>query len=240
MPSISGSGNNSYVIVCCFSSRRRHTICYRDWSSDVCSSDLLAKALRQAWVYDGAYSPYRQRTHGRSPAGLDGGQFVVAAQTHDQVGNRAAGERNAALASDGRLRVAAALLLTSPFVPMLFQGEEWGARSPFQYFTDHSDPGLSRMVSEGRRHEFAAFGWDPARVPDPQDPATFERSRLDWAELREQPQAGLLAWHRELIALRRRIPALTDPRLDRIAADCDEDAGWLTVRRGPVLVTANL
>jgi len=201
---------------------------------------LLAKALRQAWVYDGAYSPYRQRTHGRSPAGLDGGQFVVAAQTHDQVGNRAAGERNAALASDGRLRVAAALLLTSPFVPMLFQGEEWGARSPFQYFTDHSDPGLSRMVSEGRRHEFAAFGWDPARVPDPQDPATFERSRLDWAELREQPQAGLLAWHRELIALRRRIPALTDPRLDRIAADCDEDAGWLTVRRGPVLVTANL
>ncbi len=201
---------------------------------------LLAKALRQAWVYDGAYSPYRQRTHGRSPAGLDGGQFVVAAQTHDQVGNRAAGERNAALASDGRLRVAAALLLTSPFVPMLFQGEEWGARSPFQYFTDHGDPGLGRMVSEGRRHEFAAFGWDPARVPDPQDPATFERSRLDWAELREQPQAGLLAWHRELIALRRRIPALTDPRLDRIAADCDEDAGWLTVRRGPVLVTANL
>ena len=201
---------------------------------------LLAKALRQAWVYDGAYSPYRQRTHGRSPAGLDGGQFVVAAQDHDQVGNRAAGERNAALTSDGRLRVAAALLLTSPFVPMLFQGEEWGARTPFQYFTDHSDPGLGRTVSEGRRHEFAAFGWDPAEVPDPQDPATFERSRLDWAELREDPHAGLLAWHRELIALRRQIPALTDPRPDRVTAGCDEEAGWLTVRRGPVMVAANL
>jgi maltooligosyltrehalose trehalohydrolase len=114
---------------------------------------------------------------------------VVAAQTHDQVGNRA-GERNAALTSDGRLRVAAALLLAAPFVPMLFQGEEWGAGTPFPYFTDHSDPGLGRTVSEGRRHEFAAFGWDPARVPDPQDPATFERSRLDWAELREQPHTA--------------------------------------------------
>ena len=91
---------------------------------------LLAKALRQAWVYDGCYSPHRQRMHGRSPAGLSGSQFVVAAQNHDQVGNRAAGERSGALMSEGRLRVAAALLLTSPFVPLLFQGEEWGASTP--------------------------------------------------------------------------------------------------------------
>jgi maltooligosyltrehalose trehalohydrolase len=201
---------------------------------------LLAKALRQAWVYDGVYSPYRQRVHGRPPAGLDGGQFVVSAQNHDQIGNRAAGQRAAALMSDGRLRVAAALLLTAPFVPMLFQGEEWGAGTPFQYFTDHGDPALGRKVSEGRRAEFATFGWDPADVPDPQDPATFGRSRLDWAEPRKEPHAGLLAWHRELIALRRRIPALTDPRLDRVETQCDADAGWLVVRRGPVIVAANL
>jgi len=201
---------------------------------------LLAKALRQAWVYDGEYSPYRQRRHGRPPAGLHGGQFVVSAQNHDQIGNRAAGQRTAALTGDGRLRVAAALLLTSPFTPMLFQGEEWGASTPFLYFTDHIDPALGRAVSAGRRQEFAAFGWDPADVPDPQDPATFERSRLDWAQRSQAPHAGLLAWHRELIALRRRVLALTDPRLDRVTADCDPAAGWLAVRRGPVTVAANL
>ena len=208
--------------------------------ADFGSLRLLAKAMRQAWVYDGGYSPYRQRTHGRSPAGLDGGQFVVAVQNHDQVGNRAAGQRTAALISDGRLRVAAALLLTAPFVPMLFQGEEWGASTPFQYFTDHSDTALGGAVSEGRRREFAAFGWDPASVPDPQDPATFERSRLDWAEPGRPRHAALLAWHRELIALRRQVPALTDPRLDRVATDYDDQAGWLVIRRGPVIVAANL
>ncbi|MGO8885758.1 MAG: malto-oligosyltrehalose trehalohydrolase [Streptosporangiaceae bacterium] len=201
---------------------------------------LLAKALRQAWVYDGIYSPHRQRVHGRPPAGLSGTQFVVCTQNHDQVGNRAAGERTSALVSDGRLRVAAALLLTAPFVPLLFQGEEWGARSPWQYFTDHADPGLGRAVSTGRREEFAAFGWAPEDVPDPQQRATFERSRLGWAEAAKEPHADLLAWYRELIALRRRCPALTDPRLDRSGTEYDERAGWLIVRRGPVTVAVNL
>jgi len=201
---------------------------------------LLAKALRQAWVYDGTYSPHRRRVHGRPPTGLSGSQFVVATQNHDQVGNRAAGERSSALMSEGRLKVAAALLLTSPFVPLLFQGEEWGATAPFQYFTSHNDPGLGRIVSEGRRSEFSSFGWDPASVPDPQDPATFERSKLDWTETGKEPHAGLLAWHQRLIALRRQTPALTDPRLDRVETDCDPGAGWLVVRRGPVVVAANL
>ena len=201
---------------------------------------LLAKALRQAWVYDGIYSPHRQRVHGRPPSGLAGSQFVVATQNHDQIGNRAAGERSAALMSDGRLRVAAALLLTSPFVPMLFQGEEWGASTPFLYFTDHSDPGLGRTVSDGRRHEFSSFGWDPDSVPDPQLLATFERSRLDWAEPRKDSRADLLAWYRRLIALRREIPALADPRLDRTSTEYDQDAGWIVVRRGPVAVASNL
>jgi maltooligosyltrehalose trehalohydrolase len=201
---------------------------------------LLAKALRQAWVYDGTYSPHRQRVHGRRPDGLTGSQFVVCTQNHDQAGNRAAGERSAALMSPGRLRVAAALLLTGPFVPMLFQGEEWGASTPFQYFTSHADPELGRRVSEGRRREFAGSRWDPAAVPDPQDPATFERSRLNWAELACQPQAGLLAWYRTLIALRRRVPALADPRLDQTTTEWDEAGGWLVVRRGPVTVASNL
>jgi maltooligosyltrehalose trehalohydrolase len=165
---------------------------------------------------------------------------VVATQTHDQIGNRAAGERLAALVSEGRLRVAAALLLTGPFVPMLFQGEEWAASAPFQYFTDHRDPELGRAVSEGRRREFAAFGWDPADVPDPQDAATFARSKLNWAELCAAPHAGMAAWYTELIALRRRVPALADPRPGSAVAQCDEAAGWLTVRRGPVTVAANL
>ncbi len=202
--------------------------------------DQLAKAVRQAWVYDGTYSVHRQRVHGRSPAGLPGSAFVVVAQNHDQVGNRAAGERSGALMSDGRLRVAAALLLTTPFVPMLFQGEEWGAGTPFQYFTDHRDPDLGQAVSNGRRREFAAFGWDTADVPDPQDPATFERSKLDWAELGSGGHAGLLAWHRELIALRRRVPDLADPRPGQVIVDFDAGAGWMVIRRGTAVVACNL
>jgi maltooligosyltrehalose trehalohydrolase len=201
---------------------------------------LLAKALRQAWVYDGIYSPHRGRVHGRPVTGLSGVQFVVAAQNHDQIGNRAAGERLGALVSDGRLRIAAALLLTSPFVPMLFQGEEWGASTPFRYFTGHPDPELGRKVSEGRRAEFAAFGWDSSLVPDPQDPQTFERSRLRWSEIDSERSGALLDWYRRLIALRRRVRELTDPRLDRTRTSCDQVAGWLVVRRGPVLVAANL
>jgi maltooligosyltrehalose trehalohydrolase len=147
------------------------------------------------------------------------------------------GERSAALESEGRLMIAAALLLTSPFTPMLFQGEEWAAATPFLYFTDHEDPELGRAVREGRRAEFASFGWDPESVPDPQDPATFQRSKLDWSSLRHGRHARLLDWHRTLIALRRRLPVLTDPRV-RLEASLDD--GLLHVRRGPVHLGANL
>ena len=200
--------------------------------SDFGSLGQLAKAARQAWVYDGCYSPHRQRVHGRSPAGLAGSQFVVSAQNHDQVGNRAAGDRLTTLTSKGRLKIAAALMLTSPFVPLLFQGEEWGATTPFQYFTDHADPDLGRAVSEGRRQEFAGFGWDAAGVPDPQDEKTYLRSKLDWAESERGWHAELRDWYAALIRLRRQVPALADPRLDRISADCGEQQGWLVVRRG--------
>ncbi|MCU1345834.1 MAG: malto-oligosyltrehalose trehalohydrolase [Acidimicrobiia bacterium] len=207
---------------------------------DFGSLELLAKGLRQAWVYDGTWSPHRRRHHGRPPTGLQGHQFVVCTQNHDQIGNRALGDRSASLMSDGRLRISAALLLTAPFVPMLFQGEEWGASSPFQYFTAHRDPDLGRAVSEGRRREFSHFGWDPNEVPDPQDEETFTRSKLRWDEVDQAPHRELLAWHRELIALRRAIPALSDPRLDRIAVDVNEECRCLTITRGPVRLLVNL
>jgi maltooligosyltrehalose trehalohydrolase len=208
--------------------------------SDFGSLSQLAKAIRQAWVYDGGYSPHRQRVHGRPPHGLAGSQFVVSVQNHDQIGNRAAGDRLSALTSTGRVKIAAALMLTSPFVPMLFQGEEWGAQTPFLYLTDHADPALGRAVSQGRRLEFAAFGWDPTSVPDPQDPRTFARSTLDWAESRVGWHAELLAWYRKLIGLRREHPALSDPRLDQVSADYHERDGWLVVRRGQISVACNL
>jgi maltooligosyltrehalose trehalohydrolase len=210
------------------------------WYADFGSLALLAKALRQAWVHDGTYSAFRQRVHGASPRGLSGTQFVVCTQNHDQVGNRAAGDRSAALMSPGRLKIAAALLLTAPFVPMLFQGEEWGASTPFPYFTDHRDPHLARAVRDGRRREFAAFGWDPADVPDPQAATTFEQAKLDWAELAKPGHADLLRWYQHLINLRATLLDLTDPRWERTTTDCDEQAGWLTVRRGSVLVAVNL
>jgi maltooligosyltrehalose trehalohydrolase len=200
----------------------------------------LAKALKQAWVYDGIWSPHRQRTHGRHPGLLPGNRFVVSTQNHDQVGNRALGERSGALMSQGRLKIAAALLLTSPFIPLLFMGEEWAASTPFQYFTDHPDPELGRAVSEGRRREFAHFGWDPERVPDPQARATFERSKLDWSEPGTGFHLEMLEWYSELIALRRRLPALTDPRRDGIEVGYDEPEGWLLYRRGNIEVGANL
>jgi maltooligosyltrehalose trehalohydrolase len=199
----------------------------------------LARVMERGYAYDGRYSPHRGRRHGRRPVDLDGTRFVVFLQNHDQVGNRARGERIAHLVSPARARVGAALLLTSPFVPMLFQGEEWGATAPFQYFTAHVDEALAEAVRAGRQREFAAFAWQ-GEVPDPQAPETFARSKLDWSELGREPHASLLRWHRDLIALRRRVADLADPRLDRTRVTFDEDARWLVVERGAVAVAANL
>lgn len=210
--------------------------------ADFGSLSQLAKALRQAWVYDGEYSVHRNRSHGRPPAGLSGEQFVVSAQNHDQIGNRAAGERLGALTSSGRVKIAAALLLTGPFVPLLFQGEEWAASTPFQYFTDHQDPELGRALSEGRSNEFAYFGWRPEDVPDPQDVETFERSRLRWDEVSEGPHAEMLDWYRSLITLRRNHPGLGCGPLDDVRVDFDVDQQWLVVQRrtAGVSVAVNL
>jgi maltooligosyltrehalose trehalohydrolase len=199
----------------------------------------VAAALRSGYVYDGRYSPFRRRRHGRPPTGVPGTRFLGYLQTHDQIGNRAGGERSSHLLSPGLLKVGAALVLLGPFVPMLFQGEEWGASTPFQYFTDHDDPELARAVSEGRRQEFRDFGWDPGAVPDPQAPGTFARSKLDWSEPGREPHRALLEWHAALVRLRRET-GLADGRLDRVRVRYDEADRWLVLERDAVTVACNL
>jgi malto-oligosyltrehalose trehalohydrolase len=209
---------------------------------DFGSMAALAKTYTKVFFHDGTWSTFRGRTHGRpvDVFRLPAHRFLGYLQDHDQVGNRATGDRIGASMPPGLVKVAAGLVLTGPYTPMLFMGEEWGADTPWQYFTDHIDPGLAKAVAEGRRAEFAAYGWAAADVPDPQDEATFLRSKLDWAQLDREPYAGILAWYRELIALRRARPELTDPRLDRVSADFDEDARWIMVRRGRLRIAANL
>ncbi|MFC8533244.1 malto-oligosyltrehalose trehalohydrolase [Streptomyces sp. NPDC057249] len=202
----------------------------------------LAKTMTSAFFHNGTYSSFRGRTHGR-PVDVTRSaahRFVGYAQTHDQIGNRALGDRLAASLSPGLLACAAALVLTGPFTPMLFMGEEWGARTPWQFFTDHTDPELAEAVRTGRRREFGQHGWAEEDIPDPQDPATRARSCLDWDEPGREPHARLLAWYRELIALRRTLPDLRDPDLASVKAAYDDGARWLAVRRGDLRIAVNL
>jgi maltooligosyltrehalose trehalohydrolase len=200
----------------------------------------LCKALQKAYVYDGRYSPFRKRRQGRAPEGLDGSRFLAYLQNHDQIGNRAFGERSSQLMSASRLKVAAALILTSPFLPMFFQGEEWGAATPFLYFSDHRDAMLAARVREGRRRECPALDAKVEEIPDPQAAATFVRSKLAWDELRQPRHAELLDWHKRLIRLRRSNPSLCDGRMEGVTARCDEKERWLVVERGPWSVACNL
>ncbi|MFB7229550.1 malto-oligosyltrehalose trehalohydrolase [Streptomyces fimicarius] len=202
----------------------------------------LAKTVTSAFFHNGTWSSFRGRTHGRpvDVSRTPAHRFVGYAQTHDQIGNRALGDRLAASLSPGLQACAAALVLTGPFTPMLFMGEEWGARTPWQFFTDHTDPELAEAVRNGRRREFGAHGWDEEEIPDPQDPATRDRSVLDWTEPEREPHARLLAWYRELIALRRTLPDLHDPDLASVKTAFDEDARWFAYRRGDLRVVVNL
>ncbi len=200
----------------------------------------LAKALRHVFVNDGKYSVYRRRIHGRAIGELKGHHFLGYIQNHDQIGNRARGDRLTQLVTHGKLRIASALVFASPFIPLIFQGEEWGASTPFQYFTDHQDRQLGEAVRSGRRREFSSFGWNPDEISDPQDAETFERSKLDWIERHREPHRSILAWYRRLIGLRRSIPALSDGRLDLVTVCYDEEAQWITIQRGSVTVACNL
>jgi maltooligosyltrehalose trehalohydrolase len=199
----------------------------------------LAKVLTRGFVYDGCYSHYRKRIHGRSAAGLSGHQFVGFLQNHDQVGNRAIGERTGHLLTEGQLKIGAALVITSPFIPMLFQGEEWAASSPFMYFANHQEQELAESVRNGRRKEFTSFGWDPERIPDPQKESTYFNSKLKWSEAAQRQHHNIFNWYQSLIKLRRRLPALTDARLEETSVVFDEKTRWLIMRRGSVLVICN-
>jgi maltooligosyltrehalose trehalohydrolase len=211
---------------------REHSGYYEDFGSLA----NVAKALTSPYVYDGIYSRHRKRIHGRPARSLPADRFIVSIQNHDQIGNRAVGERLGHLISADRLKIAAALLMASPFVPLIFQGEEWNASSPFQYFTDHQDPALAQAVREGRRKEFAQFV-SAAEVPDPQAPETFARSKLKWEERSHGEHAEILAWYRKLIDYRRgRRPPL---RLDQVIAEFDEGAQWLRMSSGASEVVCN-
>ena len=223
--------------------------------ADFASKDALVKTSVGGFFHDGSFSSFREREHGHPiPAAVPTWRLVTCAQNHDQIGNRAAGDRLSQSLDESMLAVMAVLNLTSPFTPMLFMGEEWGASTPWQFFTSHPEPELGLATAEGRLAEFVQMGWDESVVPDPQAPSTFENSRLDWSEHDRGVHARLLALHRDLIALRKDVPELTDPSFAHTTAESagpaadqaptlfrmDRGAGVDDLSAGLVRVLANL
>jgi malto-oligosyltrehalose trehalohydrolase len=209
---------------------------------DFGSMAALAKTMTRVFFHDGNWSQFRGRSHGRPVhvRSLPADRFIGFLQNHDQVGNRATGDRISASVPLDLLKVGAGLVLTAPFTPMLFMGEEWGALTPWQYFTDHPDAGLGQAVAEGRQAEFARHGWQASQIPEPQDVATFDRSKLDWSQASAPHHRELLAWYRELISLRRSRPELIDPWLDQVRTESCEPDRWLVVSRGQIRMCLNL
>jgi maltooligosyltrehalose trehalohydrolase len=207
---------------------------------DFGSLDVLARTLTRVFRHAGELSTFRGRPWGRpvDPARHRGHRFVAFLQNHDQVGNRATGDRISASVPPGTLAIGAALILTSPYTPMLFMGEEWGAGTPWPYFTDFPDAELGRAVSLGRREEFARHGWSAEQLPDPQDPATRQAAVLDWNEPGRPQHAAILAWYRDLIALRRKEPDLRADDLREVTVEVGPS--WLRMRRAGLQVVANL
>lgn len=209
--------------------------------SDFDSLAVLAKVLEHGFLHDGSYSSFRERHHGR-PIRQDlahPSALVVCLQNHDQIGNRATGDRLTASLSDGKLAIGAVVTMTSPFTPMLFMGEEFAASTPWQFFTSHPEPDLGKATAEGRIKEFERMGWDPDVVPDPQDPETFQRSKLKWEEADQGNHARLLQLYRDLAQLRRETPELTDGGFAETKVEYDDDEHWLQFSRGTVRVVCN-
>lgn len=211
----------------------------RGYFADFGRVEDLARAITEGFVYDGRHSPFRRKTHGNSSAARPGEQHVVFVQNHDQIANAYWGDRLASLVTLEQQKVAAALLLCAPNVPMLFMGEEWGEVAPFLYFTSHTDKELGQAVREGRRAEYASYAKEEGETisalggfADPQDPATFEQSKMDWSLLDETPHAQVFRFYCNLIALRKQHPALSDCDKRRTRASFDEDRRWLTIERG--------
>jgi maltooligosyltrehalose trehalohydrolase len=201
---------------------------------------VFAKTLTRVFLHDGTYSTFRGKNWGRpvDPRRQRGGQFLAYTSNHDQIGNRALGDRPAL--TPGQLAIGAALVMTSPYTPMLFMGEEWGASTPWRFFTDFDEPALADAVRTGRRREFAEFGWDADQIPDPQDPQTWRSSVLDWSELDESAHHDVLTWYRHLLTFRARMPELRDDRLESVGISFDPAGAWLVVTRGSLRVVANL
>lgn len=212
--------------------------------ADFAASDALPKVWTRGFFHDGTWSSFRGRFHGHPiPADVPTWRLVAFAQDHDQIGNRAAGDRLSQTLSFPRLAVAAVLTMTTPGTPMLFMGEEWGASTPWQFFTSHPEPELGAATASGRLAEFARMGWDESDVPDPQDPATFERSKLRWAEVSAGDHGRLLSLYRALTALRRTRPELADDRFADLAASAsgaDPAHRMFALERGALRVLVNL
>jgi maltooligosyltrehalose trehalohydrolase len=202
----------------------------------------VAKVLTSAFFHDGSYSTFRKRPHGHpvDRAHIPGTRFVVCLQNHDQVGNRAVGDRLTEITTPGLHKLGALLLLTSAFTPMLWMGEEWAAGTRWPFFTSHPEPELATATGEGRIAEFADMGWDVSQMIDPQDPRAYTSAILNWDELHQADHADMLAFYRRLIALRAAEPDLRDPQLDRVEVEFDEGARWLVARRGAFRIMANL
>ncbi len=207
---------------------------------DFASLSALAKVSTGGFFHDGTYSSFREKNHGFPiDPQVPTWRLVTFSQDHDQIGNRAIGDRLTATLDYGQLAMAAVLTLAGPFTPMLFMGEEWGASTPWQFFTSHPEPELGKATAEGRIAEFEKMGWDPDVVPDPQDPESFDRSKLQWAEAESGEHARLLQLYRELAELRRSVPELTDPSFAHLAADYSDDERWFRLTRGGVDVVFN-
>jgi len=208
--------------------------------ADFADPHALPKTWSGGFYHDGTYSSFRGKNWGAPvPAGVPSWQLVTFAQDHDQIGNRAAGDRLSQSLSLDRLAVAAVLTMTAPGTPMLFMGEEWGASTPWQFFTSHPEPELAEATRRGRKAEFARMGWDESLVPDPNDPATFARSKLDWAEASVGDHARLLSLYRGLAFLRRTHPELTDTDRAGHSAEVVGPGRWV-LHRAAARVYVNL
>ncbi|MGK2904238.1 MAG: malto-oligosyltrehalose trehalohydrolase [Mycobacterium sp.] len=209
---------------------------------DFGSLETLASTLTHGYFHAGTYSSFRRRRHGRplDISAIPATRLLAYTLTHDQVGNRATGDRPSQNLTAGQLAVKAALVLGSPYTAMLFMGEEWGSSSPFQFFTSHPEPELGRATAEGRKAEFAGHGWDADEIPDPQDLETFTRSKLNWDEITDGDHGRLLSTYRDLIALRHNEADFADAWLTHLKVDYDEDARWIVLYRGELAVACNL
>ena len=190
----------------------------------------LGSVIVNGYLFTGQHSVYRGRRYGLRPKTRDGSKFVVCAQNHDQVGNRMMGERLSTMLSPEQLQLTAAVVILSPFIPMIFMGEEYGETAPFQYFTSHSDQDLIESVRRGRLEEFDDFIWKGA-PPDPHDPETFRRSKLDWTLMQKEPHGALRELYRELLQLRRDTPALHSLDLQSVEVEANDEQRTLEVRR---------